>query len=222
MRSLRLARHREQPDAGFSVIELVVSIGIFMTVIGIFMSAVVVMSHNTVKVQAVADAGADVRKAFQRMDKQVRYTDAINIPGAGASGATYVEIRTPASVAASGYTTCTQWRWDPNAKTLAMRTWRDGTGTPGAFQTIVEHVVPTTTGSPATTVPALQLKRAAPTHPRQELVVNVTVLGAEKRTVSSQASFVARNSSAESDGNLDANLDNVSDRPACWKTGVRP
>jgi len=214
----RLTAQGDDRDRGVTIIELIVSMGIFLTVLGIFMAGVVIMTHNAVRVQATADAGADVKKAFQRFDKQVRYADAINRPGNGASGARYVEFRTPATVSKSGVTVCTQWRWDPSTKLLQQRTWTDVTGTLGAFMTVAENVVldATVTGYP------FAMSEASPQHPRQELTVNLTVQGAEKRLVSSESTFIARNSTIDSDGNDDLDGNGVSDHPACWKTGVRP
>ena len=206
-------------DRGVTIVELIVSMGMFLTVLAIFMGGVVIMTHNAVRAQSTADAAVDVRNAFQRFDKQVRYADAINKPGLGTpSGASYVEMRTPATVSVSDVTTCTQWRWNPSTKLLQMRSWTDVTGTPGTFITVAENMVADAS------VPGYPfvLSVAAPQHPRQELSVAVTVLGPEKRLVATESTYVARNSTVESDGNADADGNGVSDKPACWKTGVRP
>ena len=117
--SLRRIIEQRRDDAGISIVELLIAMAIFVTVIVVFMAGVVVMTKNTVRSQVTIDAGDDVRRVFQVIDKQVRYADAINRPGAGGGGRMYVEFRTPATVAASGVTTCTQWRWDPATELLA-------------------------------------------------------------------------------------------------------
>ena len=80
----RLDRVRERrDDSGMSLVELIVAMGIFSIVIAIFMAGIVTMTRNTVRVQVTSDASESVRRVFQRLDKQVRYADAINLPGSG-------------------------------------------------------------------------------------------------------------------------------------------
>jgi len=210
----RLADRGER-DEGISLIELIVALGIFSTVVAIFMAGVVVMTRNTVRSQVVSDSGDALRVTFQRLDKQVRYADAINFEGAGAGGAQYVEFRTPATVAPSGVTTCTQWRWDPATKVLQYRMWAQSDATLPSFTTIAKNVVAGTAPYPFDMVPA------SPTHPRQSLKVTL-VASVDDRTVTTASEFVARNSSVESAGNADTNGDGISDVPACWRSGVRP
>lgn len=208
-------RRRTDPDGGISIIELIVAMGIFSTVVAVFMAGMVVMTRNTVRSQAVSDSGDALRVAFQRLDKQVRYAEEVNFEGVGASGSSYVEFRTSATVAASGVTTCTQWRWDPSTEVLQYRTWAESAGTLPAFTTIAKNVVAGTAPYPFDLVPAV------PEHPRQALKVTL-VTKVFDRTTSMSSEFVARNSSAESMANQDTNRDGVSDLPVCWRSGVRP
>ena len=227
--SLRRIIEQRRDDAGISIVELLIAMAIFVTVIVVFMAGVVVMTKNTVRSQVTIDAGDDVRRVFQVMDKQVRYADAINRPGTGGAGRMYVEFRTPATVAASGVTTCTQWRWDPATELLQTRTWTDGPGTLPSFRTVATDIAapdltpaPTPAPTPTPTPYPFAMTPAEPTHPRQELSLTLRIEGAEDAEISTASTFIARNSSVESDGNADTNGDGVSDKPACWKTGVRP
>lgn len=206
------------PEAGISVIELIVALGIFTFVVAIFMSGVVVMTRNTVRSEVTADAGDDLRTVFQRLDKQVRYADAMNFPGVSGTGSAYVEFRTPATVAASGVETCTQWRWVPSTQRLEVRSWRSSAATLPPFVLMAQDVVDDTSVG----LYPFEMTPATPQHPRQSLTVTLLVEAVQDREVSTGSTFVARNSSVESPGNTDTNGDGVSDLPACWRSGVRP
>ncbi|WP_258723188.1 PulJ/GspJ family protein [Cellulomonas sp. NS3] len=209
----------EAAEDGMSLVELLVAMAIFTIVVSVFMAGLVTMTRNTVRTEITADASASVRRVFQRLDKQVRYADAINLPGNGPSGARYVEFRTPATVAASGVTTCTQWRWDPTAKVLQSRTWAQSAGSLPAWRVVATDV---TVDSGVPGYP-FQVLVAEPDHPRQSLRVNLLLTSdASAGQVSTESTFVARNSSVESAGNADTNADGVSDTPACWRSGLRP
>jgi prepilin-type N-terminal cleavage/methylation domain-containing protein len=206
-------------DAGMSLIELIVAMGIFSIVVAIFMAGLVTMTRNTVRAEVTADAADSVRRVFQRLDKQLRYADAINLPGAGASGAQYVEFQTPATVSASGVTMCTQWRWVPSTEQVEARVWPAASATLPAWSVVATHVVADAT---ATHYP-FEVLLATPEHPRQSMKLSLLLESeASAGQVSTQSLFVARNSSVNSSGNKDANTDGISDLPACWPSGVRP
>ncbi|MBO3085546.1 PulJ/GspJ family protein [Cellulomonas fengjieae] len=214
---LRRARSDER-DSGITTIELIVAMGIFVSVVAIFLSGVVVMTNNAVRSTVTVNAGDRARLVLQRFDKQVRYADAVNLPGAGGGGRQYIEFRTPATVAKSGVTTCTQWRWDPATGVVAMRSWADGAGSLPSFVGVTTDLADAATaGYP------FSVELASPLHPRQEVTVSLLFRGAEAAEVSSASSFVARNSSVESPSNIDgAPADGVSDNPVCAPAGFRP
>lgn len=189
--------------------------GIFAVVVSVFMAGVVVMTRNTVRSQVVSDSGDSLREAFQRLDKQVRYADAINFEGTTAGGVRYVEFRTPATIDKDGKTWCTQWRWDPTAQVLQYRKWDQAAATLPGFTTMVSHVVTQSGSYP------FDMIRATPDHPRQSLQVTL-VVKSQDRELSESSEFVARNSGVESAGNKDTNNNGISAAPACWRTGVRP
>jgi hypothetical protein len=138
----------------------------------------------------------------------------VNFPGAGSGGRKYVEFRVPAVAAQSGVDTCVQWRWDPTARTLAMRTWPQG-GALTSFRTIVSNVVPG--------AEPFVMNPANAQHPRQSLDVAVSVqVNSNSKLQSATSSFVARNSTSDSDGNADSEPNGISDRPTCSVSGLRP
>lgn len=213
---------REAPaDEGLSLVELIVSMAIFTILVSVVMGGVVVMSRNTVRTDLTVAASDGVRTAFQRMDRQVRYAEAINFPGSGSLGRQYVEFRVGATVSANGKAMCTQWRWDPTTRQVQRRTWEDkpSPAVP-SFGAVVSGVQPPVAGDTAPY--PFQLLKATDANPRQRLVMRLRA-GDPKfsRTVESESEFVARNSSKNSITNSDAVVAGQSDIPVCM-AGGRP
>lgn len=215
-------------DTGLSLPELLVAMLILTVVSSVFMAGVVQMSRNTVESEVTVDAADSVRRVFQRLDKEMRYADAVNFPGTSGTGRHYLEFRVPAVAARSGVTTCVQWRWDPTTRLLESRTWAESAPSLPAFGTVAENMVMGTDPSPIDPDDPpypypFGLEVASPEHPRQSVTVRIQMRAAVgKRDVQSQSLFVARNSTVDSAGNTDTNGDKVSDSPACWRAGVRP
>ena len=214
-------------DAGLTLVELLAAMGIFTIVIVVFMGGLITMTRSTVRAQDVTDAGDAVRMAFQTMDKQIRYASAVNRPGVGPSGSHYVEF-IATSLPDGQDPLCTQWRFDPTARTLAYRTWRDiPTGTPTAWRVIANDVRNDLTASPPDVPFAFDPAGSAGlTHQQLRVSVDVgrgvagstEVVGADVSTA-----FVARNSSYSSQSNSDTTpADGVSDHPICSSHLDRP
>ena len=204
-----------------TLIELIVSMGIFTVLITVIMGGVVMMSRSTVRADATVTASDGLRNAFQRLDRQVRYAEAVNFPGVGGGGRQYVEFRVGATVSATGKATCTQWRWDPTGGTLDRRSWEDRAGVviPG-FGTVVRDAQPPVAGD-VDPYP-FQLLKATNENPRQRLAVRLRAGDPQfSRVVEQQTVFVARNSSTNSLTNSDTVTPGVSDIPVCM-AGGRP
>lgn len=213
---------RWRGDAGLTLTELLVSMGIFTVILTIFISGMISMTRSTVRAQDITDAGDAVRLAFQTMDKQIRYSSSINFPGVGGSGSHYVEFITTAQPDGAA-PLCTQWRYDPTARTLGYRTWRDvATGSRSDWRVVAFDVRNDLTG--ATPDNPFTLVRANASYLRQQLVVSVdagrSATGGPGADIGT--TFVARNSSQASPSNLDVNLDSVSDTPVCTSHLERP
>jgi prepilin-type N-terminal cleavage/methylation domain-containing protein len=119
----RLAEDRRD-DRGVTLVELLVAMGIFSIVLVVFLAATGVMARSTVRNQVVSDTASQLRTAFQRFDKEVRYAHDINAPGTS-NGNIYVEYWVPAS-ATKGENLCVQWRYNKSTKELQRRTWTQG------------------------------------------------------------------------------------------------
>ncbi len=224
MGRLRDGIRRDRGDEGMTLVELIVAIGIFTLVLVVFMGGVVMMTRGTVRADVTASSGDAVRLAFQRMERQVRYAESVNYPGTGASGRRYVEFRTGAAVSSTGYAMCTQWRWDPSSGDLQSRTWRDvATPSVPAWATLITDVEDDDSYTARRYPFEVLAANTSKNQPRQRLVLRLTVgdESADAR-VSSESTFVARNSTTGSVSNTDADNDGQSDTQVCVAAVGRP
>jgi prepilin-type N-terminal cleavage/methylation domain-containing protein len=150
--SRRVQAEREGADDGFTLIELMVSIGLMAIISISFLVATNTVYHGIHKEQGIVDATDGNRRALTVLDKQVRYASAINTPGTAADGNFYLEYKwTKSSPGTVDVSACSQWRLDPVNDVLQWRSWTSGI-TPTArpvFVTVDTGVV----NVPATTPP---------------------------------------------------------------------
>jgi len=219
---LRARLNREadaSAQAGFSLIELLVSMMIFSIFVGLFLSAVVGLTRGTTRAKLTAETSSSVLLVFQNIDRQVRYADAITLPGNGSSGPRYryVEFRTPAASTRDGVTKCTQWRFDSTNGTLASREWP---ATTFASATAWAQKVDTVIDTASTDYPFQLVRAAADGSTKQQLVLKIDAGNADAGAVSSiSTTYIARNSSLASPTNADV----AGARPStCWTTVSRP
>lgn len=121
-----------------TLVELIVAMGILMVLLVISMAAIMSMTRNTVRAQAVTNAADQLRVTFQQLDKEVRYASDINDPGSSSS-AIYVEYLVAAN-AATGDAQCVQWRYVTDSGELQRRTWAPGSTTPSSWSTAVTRL----------------------------------------------------------------------------------
>jgi hypothetical protein len=183
----------------------------------VFMSGVVSMTKSTARAQGVSDSTSAARKVLDLFDKQVRYSTSVNSPGFGASGAYYyVEYLGPAQ-AAGDTPVCAQWRYDPTARTVALRTWTNLTLSPSTWSILATNVRNNVAGSPP-----FVLTFASTSLVSQELTVTLDIGPGSRAGAQVSTTYVARNTSVSSQSNLDANADQVSDNPVCQLAVPRP
>lgn len=201
-----------------TLIELIVAMSIFMIFVSLIIGTTLTLARSASRAQLVAESSNAALTVFGAFDRQTRYADSINYPGTGPSGARYVEFRTPGNSAASGVTTCTQWRFVPSLARFESRTWNDlPAATPGAWATKLSNVVDDGADYPFSLIPAVVAVGS-----RQQLVVKIHAgNGSLDAGATVSTSFAARNSSSNSPSNADANNDGVSDAPIC-PAGARP
>ncbi|GAA4967485.1 PulJ/GspJ family protein [Kineococcus glutinatus] len=208
----RTSTRPDRTDGGFSLVELLVAMGIFTLVLGIFMSGVLVMYRDVNRSQAVATTSDALRKTFTTMDRQVRYAEGVNHAGL-VNGSYYVEFRTPSG--GGNPAQCYQWRYAVSAGTLSYRTWT-ATATAGTTWTPVAAGLRTDlTESPFTMLKAVSTGTSGDvSYTKQRLAVAIAGArggGSEQMTTT----FVASNSSIDAPGNKDVNVPGVSDSPVC-------
>lgn len=220
-----LRRRFDGDDAGMSLVELIVAMGIFTFVIAVFMGGVVVMTKDAGRAAAVADSGDAALRVFQRMDRQVRYATSINGAGAGTTPGTYYVEYLMNAVQAGQSPICTQWQYSSSARTIAVRSWTDvAPRTPTAWSIVATNV--RNDLSIPSEVPFV-FKPADPISLHQQLYVHLDIGhgpsgAAGKKGAGLDSVFVARNSSSESQSNVDASpADGLSDNPVC-NTAGRP
>lgn len=207
----------ESDDSGLTLVELVVAMSIFTIVLGIYFSALISMSHTTVRAQNTVDAADALRATFNSFDHQVRYATSINYPGTGTSGSYYIEFEAT-NLPDAQPPLCYQWRYNPTSHELAYRTWtQDGVSPVTAWHGIAWDVVSPGGGSP------FVLKPASGSVVRQSMTVRLRVDGPNSTVLADQGTtFVARNSSFQSLSNADTNGDGASDAPVCMTGMDRP
>lgn len=132
-------RTRHAADAGFTMLELLVSMGIMTVFMGMFAGAIFLLFDSSNGSQALVNANEQLNRAFQRLDTIARYAAYVSQPGqTGINTDTdwYIELGTsPRPVdAADPPTECYQLRvhHETADKTgigrLEMRSWgQDGT-----------------------------------------------------------------------------------------------
>jgi prepilin-type N-terminal cleavage/methylation domain-containing protein len=208
----------ESSDAGYSLIELIVAMTIFTIFIAVFLAAVVGLARGTTQARASSESAGGVMLVFQNIDRQVRYADAINFPGASsATGYRYIEFRTPASSMPTNETTCTQWRFLPDQKRIESRRWKD---TPGSVATPWATKLATVISKPDATYPFALIPAAGPSKQQLQLSIDAGLASGSGKT-SISTSFVARNSSDTSVSNT-AGPDGQSVNRVCDRTDFRP
>lgn len=112
-------RHPDRTESGFTMVELLVSMFLFALVMALISSAVLVMFHSLRKQQGQADDLDAGRKVVTLLDHQVRYANTVRSVSTSGT-ATYIAWQTGDT---NQPQSCTLWRFDSAAKTLAYKTW---------------------------------------------------------------------------------------------------
>lgn len=202
MNRLREVLRRRGDDSGMTLTELIVSMGIFSVVVVIFMAGVVVMTKNTARAQAVGDSGDAALKIFQRLDKEVRYSSAVNAGGAGTTAGTYYVEYLITAVDAAAQPKCVQWRYSSATRKLDRRTWPN-VAAPTASAWLTMATTMRNDLSVAAQRPFV-FTPADSTNVNQRLTVHLDLgYGAAngKRGAAIDSVFVARNTSTSSQSN---------------------
>lgn len=200
-------------EAGFTLVELMVAMAIFTIFVVIVLTSIVAISRSAVRTQLVGQTTNSALVFFGSMDRQVRYSDSVNYPGAGTSGDRYVEFRVPAASTSSTVAICYQWRFSVSNLRLESRQWNESDPT-GATPFSVKL---TEMADDGVATHPFELRPANITDtPRQQLLLVINPgTDAQNAGASMSTTFVARNTSIKS-------LSNDPLTPVCTFSGYRP
>jgi prepilin-type N-terminal cleavage/methylation domain-containing protein len=210
---LRRSRLRSE-DSGFTLVEMIIAMGIFSVILVIFASATTDWTRIIVRDSRVTDQTTASRVVFDALDKQVPSAALLNRPVAVGTSY-YVEFRNN-GVAPN---LCTQWVYRQATGEVAYRTWPTDTGsavTPSAWRVVATRMVNTSD-------PFSFVRSDDGVHAHQQLVVALQSRRGTGPTTYTSAAFVLRNSTTSASTNLDTNNNGVSDTQVCQDiSGARP
>jgi len=191
-------RRSEAPDAGVTLLEMVITMAIMGVFLTIFTGAILSMYRTTNKAESLMDSSAQIHTAFSRLDTSVRYASAVSAAGFDSGSNPSVAFET----SYTGTLTCTQLRLDLTDSQLQQRTWSigaSGATTPTAWLPLASSVVPMQQGGSAvqpfeTIQPTPQPGRAAPPQQLRVRLASTSGSGASASTSQTDVTFVAFNS----------------------------
>ena len=203
-------RRRPSEDDGFSLMETIVAMMIFSVFMSTAMAAILSIMNSTQKSKSLTDGAAQLENAFQRLDHQVRYADAINVAGYVAStNSWYVEWHTQAT--STTPQTCDQLKYDATAHKVVERTWTPGTAsvTPTSWLLVANNISNVPTGTtPPTQAPFTKIDSKKGTGTtvllaHQQLVLDLftspgSTITADTTQSETTTSFTALNSTTQS------------------------
>jgi type II secretory pathway pseudopilin PulG len=191
----RLRQRGNSADAGISLVELIVSMGIFVTIMGVITATVMSMMGQTRKELGQSDNLDSARKIIQSLDQTVRYANAVTTPGTGTDGAFYVEYRTGNTAQQQ---TCWQWRYVPSTSLVQARHWQPplaGVGSTTATSWVLEGTGVSLIGS----TPIWSITPTSSDNVHQELTVSFnTSHGAPATSQANQVTLTAIDTSSSS------------------------
>ncbi|GII04165.1 PulJ/GspJ family protein [Planobispora takensis] len=163
----RLRGVRSSGDAGISLVEVMVTVGIMGVLMAIFTAGILQVYRSVNVTESVAAAQSQLNIMFQRLDKEVRYASWVAEPGL-VRNRWYVEYaymeydKTNAQTGAqTGKAQCGQLRLDLGTGVMQRVQWTPGSppaeGRPG--QTLASQIVTTGLGS-GTATPPFELQKA--------------------------------------------------------------
>jgi prepilin-type N-terminal cleavage/methylation domain-containing protein len=151
-------RRRPEPvDAGFTLIEMLVSMGLMSVVMVMVVAGLFEVYSDVNRADGLANAREQVTTSFRRLDKEVRYASWVSQPGK-VSGDYYLEYATPAGCRqlvyrSSGVLTLASWdstKTSTPANATTIATDLTLTGTLDPFTVILPGDSPYASSSPGT------------------------------------------------------------------------
>lgn len=170
------------------MIEIAVSMTVMSIVMTIFSSGVLQVYSAMNKTESLYSAQAEIMRAFQRLDRELRYASQVNDPSTSA-GDFYVEYL----MTNTGTPTCVQLRLLAAARQLQRRQWLQGDPPANDWTLLISSVGPAAPAGPGpvpvTVVPFVVIPPDN-TFLYQKLEVNLKVTVGTGRTASQRETKV--------------------------------
>jgi Tfp pilus assembly protein PilW len=182
-------RQARADDAGFSLIELAIAMGVFTVVLIVFFNAVRIMASTTARVYGSTTVATQGRAALDILSRQLGFASAANLPVQVGQN-WYLEFESDA-VKAGGDSQCTQWRYQPSTALLQYRTWSTVTLTASAWITVARSIV-----NDPTTQPPFTLLASDAGFTVMRVGTDLRLKSSVGSIVQSQGQFTLRNSLA--------------------------
>lgn len=136
-------------DAGTTLVELTVGMGLLAVVLAGAASFAVGTQRTIARTQVTAATQADLRAVADVLARQLPAASAVSDPGMS-GGSWFVEYRVDAT--ASGAAVCYQWKLDGTRDTLAERSWDPVTAVPTPWVSFARDVTNDPASDPPFTV----------------------------------------------------------------------
>ena len=130
-----------RPDSGFTLLELMVAMGILSLVLALSFTVVAKIISTTAASQARSSAVDEARNAVEQMERQIRSGNVITAPTYDSARKLWLlQVYTQVN----GNQRCVQWRVNANQDTLQFRSWspswaQDGDITP--WGAVAQYIV---------------------------------------------------------------------------------
>lgn len=158
-------------DAGLTLIEVMVAMGLMSVVMVVATAAIAEIYHSVNESDHIAEAQAQVTTAFARLDEEVRYARSISTP-AMVDGDNYVEYL----LSVNNVDTCVELRLHTSTNELQRRQWTKNVNPPAptTWTTLADVV---TAGTPFTTISADKVGLTGFRYQRLRLTVSAVLGG---------------------------------------------
>jgi type II secretory pathway pseudopilin PulG len=145
-----LRRLRSGDDAGFSLIDMMVTLSVISILTVVSMSAISEIYSNVTRTENTSFAREQVGNSFRRLDKELRYATWIADKAGQVGTAWYLEYSVPPP-AATPTEVCRQLKFDKGVLTLLR--WDPAAGGPGKPTTIGTDLTLNATAPPFMVIP---------------------------------------------------------------------
>ena len=225
------ARAARSGDEGMTLVEVMLASILTLLCSGILVASLIPFMTLATSSRVHSTSTSEALIVFARIDQEVRFADAINIQGLGASGGAsasrYVEWRTPAESSPTHVTLCTQWRFDPTTRMIQERQWNEGATPTSTWTTRLTLAIdkPNEVDGFGHKIYPFSMTSASTSENRPLQSLQIWVVAGDEdlnATTEIKTQFVARNSTIVAPTNDNDNNGSSDGTPVCDPTHNRP